>query len=225
MLTASITEITLAKRLREAVSGGVASSDIAFALQADIAPEDVRALRATTRAFGLCVILRCPKRGAVGFHGIFGAKRMVDGKDRHGASVKSGENGIGVHPDTGRIFVSDYDMMSLWEKRGGGYAKIFCSSTIPGRDRGHWTPAALQAVKRLNAGLTSPLQHGAQDDFTPAPGKSHPNVSPDGRFAAIREGEARYIEGMHACKTFYDEHGLYWPYDAQGHFTKAAEPG
>ncbi|WP_431284272.1 hypothetical protein ACQW02_05520 [Humitalea sp. 24SJ18S-53] len=222
-LRASIADIMVANRLRGAAAAGVSAADINFAQSTDMAPEDVAALRATTRAHGLCIILRCPKKGAVAFHGVFRPKRWADGHDSQGNTVKSGLSGIGIHPEGGNIFVSDYDMMSLWVAAGGGgYRKIFCSSTVPGRDRGHWPREALETVRRLNAGLISPLQHGAQDDFTPAVNHPHPGVSRDGRFAAIREGEATYIEGMAACAAYYAQWGLYWPYDGQGKFTKAA---
>lgn len=222
-LTTSIADLMVASRLAGAARAGVAAADITFASRSDIAPEDVASLRATTRAHGLCIILRCPKVGAVAFHGIFRPKRWADGHDALGNTVKSGASGIGVHPEGGNLFVSDYDMMSLWAKApGGGYRKIFCSSTVPGRERGHWPREALETVRRLNVGLVSPLQHGAQDDFTPAPHHPHPGVSRDGRFAAIREGEATYLEGMAACAGFYAKWGLYWPYDAAGHFTRAA---
>ncbi len=222
-LKASIADIMVANRLRGAAAAGVSAADILFAQSTDLAPEDVATLRATTRAHGLCLVLRCPKKGAVAFHGVFPAKRWADGHDAMGNRVQSGVSGIGIHPERGNIFVSDYDIMGLWvAAAGGGYRKIFCSSTVPGRQRGHWPREALETVRRLNTGLTSKLQHGAQDDFTPAPNQGHPGVSGDGRFAALREGTATYIEGMAACAAYYAQWGLYWPYDGQGRFTGAA---
>jgi hypothetical protein len=224
-LQVSIADILVANRLRDAALAGVKPADIMFAQQSDLGPEDVRSLRAATEAYKLLIVLRCPKRGAVAFHGVFRAKRWVDGHDRAGNLVKSGASGVGVHPDHGNIFVSDYDMMSLWVKTdGGGYRKLFASALIKGAERGPWTREAMDAVKLLNGALLSPLQHGAQDDFTPPPDRRHPGVQPDTRFCAFREGEATYMEGMTACAAYYKKWGLYWPYDANGGFTSAAAP-
>ncbi len=220
-LKAPIAEFGIARRLRDAAAAGVTAEDRVFASKSDIDPEDVAALRAATRRLGLLIVLRCPKSGAVAWHGTFGAKRWADGHDSQGNLVKTGVSGIGVHPESGRIFVSDYDMMSLWRRDGAGYRKLFASALTPGAMRGPWTPEAMALVRELNGDLRSPLQHGAQDDYTPPPGGTHPNVAPDTRFAAFREGEARYLENMAACAAYYREWGLAWPYDAQGRFTGA----
>jgi len=224
-LQVSIADILVANRLRDAAAGGVKPADIIFAQQTDLAPEDVRALRAATETYKLLIVLRCPKRGAVAFQGVFRAKRWADGHDRAGNTVKSGVSGLGVHPDGGNIFISDYDMMSLWVRNdAGGYRKLFASALKMGAARGAWTTEAMDAVRLLNGALLSPLQHGAQDDFTPPPDHGHPGVQKDTRFCAFREGEAAYMDGMQACAAHYRKWGLYWPYDANGGFTKAATP-
>ncbi|MGA3397935.1 MAG: hypothetical protein ABSC95_01845 [Acetobacteraceae bacterium] len=225
-LKVSIADMMVANRLRDAVGQGVSPADIRFAQESDLAPEDVRALRQITQSYRLLIVLRCPKRGAVAFHGVFRAKRWADGHDSAGNLVKSGVSGIGVHPETGNIFVSDYDMMSLWVRTdAGGYRKLFASALEMHAERGPWSKEAMATVRLLNGALTSPLQHGAQDDFTPPPGKRHPGVSADTRFCAFREGEASYLEGMAACAAYYQKWGLYWPYDADGGFTRALQPG
>ncbi len=224
-LQVSIADMLVANRLRDASRAGVKPADVLFAQQTDLAPEDVRALRAATEAYKLLIVLRCPKRGAVAFHGVFRAKRWADGHDSAGNLVKSGVSGLGVHPEHGNIFISDYDMMSLWAHGDkGGYRKLFASALTLGAARGAWTKEAMDAVRLLNGALLSPLQHGAQDDFTPPPDHGHPGVQPDTRFCAFREGEATYMAGMAACAAYYQKWGLYWPYDAAGKFTRAATP-
>jgi hypothetical protein len=223
-LTVSIAEMAVFQRLSRA-SGRAEPEDIRFAGQSDIGPEDVATFREATRRLGLLIIMRCPKPGAVAFHGVVPPKRWADGHDSAGNTVKSGESGLGVHPERGNIFVSDYDMMSLWARKPeGGYRKLFASALISGAERGRWTKEAMDAVRLLNAGLQSRLQHGAQDDFTPPHGHQHPGVKPDTRFAAFREGEAAYLAGMAACKAYYGQWGLYWPYNNEGQFTRALRP-
>jgi hypothetical protein len=224
-LQVSTADMLVASRLRDAARAGVGPADINFARQTDLAPEDVRALRAATKTYNLLIVLRCPKRGAVAFQGVFRAKRWADGHDSAGNSVKTGASGVGIHPERGNVFVSDYDMMSLWVAAdGGGYRKLFASALKMGAERGPWSKEAMDVVRLLNGALISPLQHGAQDDFTPPQGHKHPGVTKDTRFCAFRDGEATYMDGMAACAAYYQKWGLYWPYGAAGDFTKAANP-
>ncbi len=223
-LKASIAELAVFQRLNQARSQ-VGPAEVLFAQESDIGPEDVATFKEATRRYGLLIVMRCPKRGAVAFQGIFRPKRWADGHDSGGNTVKSGESGLGVHPERGNIFVSDYDMMSLWAKaQEGGYRKLFASALTPGAERGAWQREAMDAVRLLNTGLQSRLQHGAQDDFTPPPDRKHPGVKPDTRFAAFREGQASYLPDMAACRAYYGEWGLSWPYDDQGNFLGAAKP-
>jgi hypothetical protein len=223
-LKASIAELAVFQRLSQARSQ-VGPAEVLFAQESDIGPEDVATFKEATRRYGLLIVMRCPKRGSVAFQGIFRPKRSVDGYDSLGNPVKSGESGLGVHPERRNIFVSDYDMMSLWTKaQEGGYRKLFASALTPGAKQGAWQREAMDAVRLLNTGLQSRLQHGAQDDFTPPPGGKHPGVKPDTRFAAFREGQASYLPDMAACRAYYGEWGLYWPYDDGGNFLGAAKP-
>lgn len=223
-LKVSMADLMVANRLRDAAHHGVSTADVLFARKTDLGPEDVRVFRELTRTYKLLIVLRCPKRGAVAFHGVFRPKRRVDGHDKAGNLVKSGASGIGVHPDTGNIFISDYDMMSLWAHGGHGYRKLFASALELHAETGPWSKEAMAVVRLLNGALLSPLQHGAQDDFTPAAGHMHPGVTPETRFCAFREGETAYMEGMDACAAFYRQWGLHWPYDTAGHFTRALHP-
>ena len=225
-LKVSMADLMVANRLRDAAHHGLATADLLFAKQTDLAPEDVRALRELTRLYRLLIVLRCPKKGAVAFHGVFRPKRRVDGHDRAGNPVKSGISGIGVHPDTGNVFVSDYDMMSLWARPEGQheYHKLFASALKMHAETGAMAKEATEAIRLLNGALLSPLQHGAQDDYTPGPGKGHPGVTKETRFCAFREGETEHMEGMAACEAFYHKWHLHWPYDKAGAFTHALHP-
>lgn len=221
-LTASIADHAVASRMRDAAAEGVSTEDIEFAMRSDVDPADVKALRETTRRLGLLLVIRCPKHGAAGWHGTFRAKRWADGHDSAGNLVKSGVSGVGVHPEHGNIFVSDYDMMSLWQRGADGkFHKVFASALQQGAQRGPWSVEGMRMVRWLNQGLRSPLQHGAQDDYTPPEGGLHPNVQPDTRFAAFVEGQRKYLRDAAACQRFYEKHGLHWPYDAAGKFTGA----
>ena len=106
-LKISIAEAAVHARLRQAANAGLASDDLRFAQVSDVAPEDVAALRFITKKGGLLVVMRCPKQGAVAFQGKFPPKRWADGHDSSGRLVKSGSSGLGVHPETGHVFVSD----------------------------------------------------------------------------------------------------------------------
>lgn len=219
-LKVSLAEIQVASVVNKSRWAGVPDDDVAFAVKADIHPEDVHWLRTQSARLRLLLVVRCPKSGAVGWHGVFPAKRQADGKRKDGTLVKSGESGVGVHPDSGAIFVSDYDMMCLWQRPGPGqpFRKLFASALTPGAEHGAWSPEAMAVVRELNSRLQSKIQHGAQDDYTPRAGKTHPGVQPTTRFAAFCDGRNVYMQGPEACRHFYQSNGLHWPYDAAGKF-------
>src|SRR5262249_24288502 len=126
-LTATMAQIAVYNMLRDARHEGVSPADTAFAAKTDIGPWDVAALRRGTERHKLLLIMRCPKKGAVGFQGRLTPKRTDHGYrvHDHSIAVTSGESGIGVHPDTGEIFLSDYDLMNVWHGDGSGtYIKI-----------------------------------------------------------------------------------------------------
>ena len=219
-LKVPIAELGVYNRLSDAQHSRVAPKDIAFAQQSDIDPEDVATFRQATAQYGLIVIVRCPKRGAVAWHGTFNPKRCEDGHDMFGNTVKSGVSGIGVHPERGNIFISDYDMMSMWRRiQGGGFQKVLAKDIDKGGE------VQLYA-SWMNGKLRSPLQHGAQDDFVPPPGKGHPNVAEDCRCAAFMEGEAIYLADRKATQGFYVKQGLKpWPYDQGGKYIRPEDRG
>lgn len=219
-LSASMAEIAVYNMLRNARHAGVSPGDTAFAAQTDIGPWDVAALRRGTAEFKLLLIMRCPKARSVGFQGKLGPKRMEHAYQKgSSAAVKTGEAGIGVHPDTGEMFVSDYDLMGLWEARGGDvYTRINTGMEPVGKN---------PVVDALNDiffndrpdELRAPFQHGGQDDLVPPPGKSHPNLKIDERCAAFREGETTYLPGIDIIRAYYYKWDLNFPYDHSGRFT------
>jgi len=214
-LRVPIAELGVYNRLRDAAHSRVPPADIAFAQKSDIDPADVTCFRMATAKYGLIVIVRCPKRGAVAWHGTFDPKRCEDGHDMFGNPVKSGVSGIGVHPERGNVFISDYDMMSMWRRiTGGGFEKVNAKDIDKGGDAQHY-------VGWMNGKLRSPIQHGAQDDFVPPQGKPHPNVAADCRCAAFVEGEPVYLPDRKATHAFYVKNGLKpWPYDQDGRFIR-----
>lgn len=219
-LTASMAEIAVYNMLRDARHAGVGPRDTAFAARTDIGPWDVAALRQGTAEFKLLLIMRCPKVGSVGFQGKFSPKRMEHAYQKgSNAPVKTGESGIAIHPDTGEMFVSDYDLMGVWQGGGSGvYMRVDTGMAPAGQN---------PIVDGLNAmffgsrpgELQAPFQHGGQDDLKPAPGKSHPNLKIDERCAAFREGEMTYLPGIDIIRAYYYKWDLNFPYDHSGKFT------
>jgi len=215
-LTASMAEIAVYNMLRDARHAGIGPGDLAFAAQSDIGPWDVAALRAGTAKFKMLLIMRCPKKQSVGFQGVFIPKRMDHAYQKGSTNaVKTGEAGLAVHPDSGEIFVSDYDLMGVWEKSGGGYVRVDTGTKPRGEN---------PVVDKLNTMFfdnrpgenTSPFQHGGQDDYKPSAGKSHPNLKTNESCAAFREGEMRHLAGIGAIRSYYEHHKLNFPYDEAG---------
>lgn len=215
-LTATMAEIAVYNMLRDAQHAGIGPGDLAFAQKSDIGPWDVAALRAGTAQFKMLLIMRCPKKQSVGFQGVFMPKRMDHAYQKGSTeSVKTGEAGIRVHPDSKEIFVSDYDLMGVWEKSGYGYTRIDTGTKPRGQNA---------VVDKLNALFfenrpgenAAPFQHGGQDDFKPPAGKSHPNLKIKESCAAFREGEMRHLDGIDSVRAYYYEHQLNFPYDHSG---------
>jgi hypothetical protein len=221
VLKVQIAELGIYNRLSRAEADRVPPADIAFAQKSDVDPDDVGSFRLATVKYGLIVIIRCPKRGAVAWHGIFKPKTMEDGKLENGGTVKSGISGIGWHPEKRNVFISDYDMMSMWRRvDGGGYRKVNATN-IADSVNADGTRIEAGEVKNyvewINGQLRSPLQHGAQDDYVPPAGKGHMNVAADCRCAAFQEGEAIYLPDREATRSYYVKMGLQpWPYDRGG---------
>ncbi|MBY0332721.1 MAG: hypothetical protein K2X49_18855 [Acetobacteraceae bacterium] len=80
-----------------------------------------------------------------------------------------------------------------------------------GAKRGPCGAAAAEMLRRLNRSLATRIQHGCQDDWTPADNRG---VEPDDGFAGFLRGEAGIIGGAAACRGHYAGNGLgAFPYD------------
>jgi hypothetical protein len=204
---ATIQESMDFKREEEWRRAGVLENDIRFSSLCAIDARDVRTFREVSLTSRLIIVVRCPKRTARPWHGLLAPKPMA-------TKQKTGTSGVVVTPD-GTMFVSDYDLMSVWQGDGDGFRKVFISSTT-GNPRGPFTAEAKVVVRALNARLVSRIQHGCQDDYHSA---SNPGVKPvDDHFAAFAVGAAEYLANAGDCARFYAKHGLTWPYDASGKY-------
>ena len=213
----NIVEHSLEQRWR---AERVPEQDIRLSAQTGMNAHDVRYLRELTRARWL-IIVRCPKRTARVWHGVLPPKPLA-------VKQKSGTSGVAVMRqiewnadrsaftvtnDDPRLFVSDYDLMSVW-RRGAAdeWVKIFMAASN-GAPRGKWTLEAHGVARELNRGLVSAVQHGCQDDYHSA---KNPNVSlSNDHFVAFADGVGTYLDGAAACETFYRKQGLVWPYDSK----------
>lgn len=195
----------------KALEQGAAGSDIDLAIASGFDPRDVHAIRDYSEAKSLLLVFRCPKASARPWHGDYEPKRghVSEKSDASGRATKAG-----------RIYVSDYDLMSVWRVSGSiaarGYQKIFVTAMRRGAKRGAFSPEATETVRSLNKGLVSRLQHGAQDDWANAGNRG---VTGDDRFLAFECGQAWYMGSAQACAAFYRARGLRWPYDASGRYT------
>ncbi|WP_132251805.1 hypothetical protein [Methylobacterium segetis] len=201
---------------------GVSDSDIHFSRLSGMSPQDIEHLRIFTINEGLLVVIRCPKRPARFHHGKYQPKTMETGITYEG--LKSGEDGLVRRPD-GRIQVSDYDLMCVYRiVEPGSYEKVFFSGTDPTNKRSALTPEATSLLRKVNAGLKSRFQHGAQDDYQSAanPGVKHSvgGSRPD-RFAAFDVGTVSFLCDPRAAQEFYAKRGLAWPYGDSGRFEGA----
>jgi hypothetical protein len=110
--------------------------------------------------------------------------------------------------------VSDYDLMSVWRRSGGGWEKLFIAPE-GGAKRGPLTPQAQAFMLDANRHLRSRLQHGCQDDFhTPL----NRGVQAADNFVGFTSGRSALVRGSSACEAFYRSNSLAWPYDGTGRF-------
>lgn len=196
--------------------------DIHLSRLSGIAPSDIHALTEFTRAEGLWLVIRCPKRPARHFHG------LVAPKPAHVKQKSDPQTGLVRLPD-GQTFVSDYDLMSVWRYLGGrDYEKIFFSEPDPSRPN-VYTAEAQALLDRLGDRLKSAFQHGAQDDYV---AEDHPNVQmnsdarkPIDRFMAFNLGNPSYVATAAQLQVVYERTlgAGTWPYDAQGRHIASAQ--
>jgi hypothetical protein len=184
----------------------VPEPDILFSRRSGIDARDVGSLRGfSTRR--LIIIVRNPKVTARAWHGVLPPKNIA-------TKAKTGSSGVVVTSDQ-RIFVTDYDLMSVWRTATATPEKIFISAAN-GAARGKWTQEAVALVVELNGRLISKIQHGCQDDFQSA---SNPGVKPTDHFSAFHGGLATHLPTPGACAAFYEKQQLPWPYDTSGKYS------
>ncbi|MEX2204976.1 MAG: hypothetical protein WEF50_01975 [Myxococcota bacterium] len=207
---ATIQEMFEGDREAEWRRAGVPDSDIVFSRTCGIDGRDVRAFREFSRE-NVMVVVRNPKLTARPWHGSVPPKHIgAVGKDD---APKTGTSGVLV-TKSGRILVSDYDLMSVWRTEVSPPAKVFISAAH-GAARGKWSEAAVKLIVRLNARLVSKVQHGCQDDYHSG---NNPGVKHTDHFSAFRRGLATHLPNPTACAAFYAAQGLAWPYDASGKY-------
>jgi len=203
-LKATIQELLEHKREEEWRREGVPEGDIEFSRVSGMDARDVLAFREFT-THGLLIVVRCPKVTARAHHGVFRPKRWA-------TKEKTGSSGLAV--TNTRIFVSDYDLMSIWQSGLKGFEKIFISAE-GGAPHGRWTPQARRLIRELNKHLVSRIQHGCQDDFD---SPKNPGVKAGDHFAAFQAGSAEHLVDMFECERYYTKFGLRWPYDRTGKY-------
>lgn len=202
-LTYNIQEAMELARESEARRAGVPERDIEFSRLCGMDAKDVRVFREFSGK-GFLIVVRCPKPEARGWHGLIPSKpKVMEGK--------SGSSGVKVNKP-GEMFVSDYDLMSIWRHGGSGLRKVFVSAAN-GAERGRYSPEATVIIKELNRMLVSRLQHGCQDDYCSL---TNPGVKMIDHFASFCSGIAEYHANPAVCKLFYERNKLVWLYDSSG---------
>ncbi len=203
-LKGTMQELLEHKREEEWRREGVPEGDIEFSGVSGMDASDVLAFREFTRK-GLLIVVRCPKVTARAHHGVFRPKRWA-------TKEKTGSSGLAVTKT--KIFVSDYDLMSVWQSGLKGFEKVFISAE-GGAPHGRWTPQARRLIRELNKHLVSRIQHGCQDDYD---SPKNPGVKAGNHFAAFQEGAAEHLPDMFECERYYTKLGLAWPYDRTGKY-------
>ena len=214
----SIQEILEAKAEEEWRREGVSEKDIEFSRLAGMDAGDIRGFRNfTSQHPGYLIIVRCPKMTARPHH------RTFRPKPGFASSAKSGTSGLLVfQKDTGRgdgstetrLFVSDYDLMSVWRHGSKGWEKIKVTAE-GGAKRGRFSDDATKTIRELNWNMESKsrIMHGCQDDWVST---YNPGVKPGDRFAAFKQGETKYFDAPSKLGYFYRDNHLPWPYDGMG---------
>lgn len=198
----------------------VSDSDIHLSRLSGMAPRDVDVFCDFTREEGLLVIIRCPKRAARYFHGKAPPKPLSV-KDKSDPAT-----GLAT-TRAGRVFVSDYDLMSVWRFVGRGeYEKIFFSAP-DARLPAILTREAQQLLEKVNWRLQSPIQHGAQDDYH-SPHNPNVQMETEGgrladRFMVFNLGLPAYVHNGTELRKIYERllGKDSWPYDDKGRYTAA----
>ncbi len=218
----TIGELMAHARDIEAREAGISQDDIEIARRAGMLPADVAALRAFTAADpGWCIVARCPKAASYAWQGLLPAKIGAIGKKSGDSGVVSiqklrrGAGGVPLFRDgepiiDAAIYVSDYDLMGVWQHWKGAWQR-FRITAAGGAKRGGYGAEAAEMLRRLNRTLTTKIQHGCQDDWA---SQDNRGVKADDGFAGFLRGEAQFLDGAAACRTYYAVNGLgAFPYD------------
>jgi hypothetical protein len=205
-LTASIQESVEYQRELQWRRDGVPDALIRLSRQSGMDAADMQVFEAMSRR-GWLIIVRCPKPEARAWHGVFGPKTGA-------MSVKSGSSGLVV--TARRIMVSDYDLMSVWQRVEVQWQKLFIAPE-GGAKQGPLTPQAHAFMLEANRQLRSPLQHGCQDDFLSPLNRG---VKAGDTFIAFLSGQSELLRDPAACTAFYRTHQLAWPYDGAGRLVR-----
>ena len=216
---AEIQELMEARREEEWRRTGVLECDLAFSRLSGIGAPDVRTFREFSLR-GLLIVVRCPKLAARPWHGLLPPKPMVISKKTWEAEevYKTWETGVVYVDKERKMFVSDYDLMSIWRRGNSGFEKVIVASTTT-ELRGPLPKEATAILRELNKQLVSRVQHCGQDDGTPV---DHPGVKPTDHFAAFNCGFSQHMGNFNECALYYAKYGLTWPYDAMGNYTGPA---
>lgn len=226
LVSASFAEVAIHAMERQLREAGVPLQDIAFSKRSGMDARDIQVLREYSRRRATLIILRCPPVTARLWHGTMPAKpQALKGKsDAHGIAtqdyIHKNIKGKIVESEltalNGRLFVSDYDLMSVWKQSHGGWQKIFISAS-GGRDQGPYPAEGMNFLRETNRSLVSKFQHGCQDDWQSAHNRG---VKGGDRFAAFARGQAIFLASPHACEAFYLSERLIWVYDKSGSYIR-----
>jgi hypothetical protein len=191
----------------------LSAESIAMANITGFAAEDIETIRLLCADNFLMLVIRCPKRGSRFSIGKLPPKPKLPERFK---DVKSNpDTGIG---ETTYRWVSDYDLMSIWEaNRGEGAGRY---SKVPGYKSAHgtWDPRFIQVMRIFNRQLTHKFQHGTNDDYVDyTPGgpkiKNGADKLVGGHYVAFTEtGFVRYLPTFGHLQKFYRDNGLAWPY-------------
>ena len=192
---------------------------------------DIRGFRKfTSKHPGYLIIVRCPKLTARPHYETFQPKPGYAAVDRDGNHPKSGTSGLlvfkgqspqpdGTKAPKDKLFVSEYDLMSVWRRGTKGFEKISVSAE-GGRKRGKYTHDATIVIRELNWCMESRsrIQHGCQDDWNSA---DNPGIKPGDHFAAFNVGTAEHFDGPSVLGHYYYNFNLAFPYDGSGKYNSS----
>jgi hypothetical protein len=204
-LTYKIQEAMELQRETDALRADVCPRDIEFSRRCGIDPRDVRTFREYS-ANGFLIVIRCPKITARAWHGLIPPKPIWLKKPTEDSGV--------VSPTRGNLYVSDYDLMSIWRREGSAWNKVAVSAAN-GKDRGRYSFDGTTILKALNQRLVSRIQHGCQDDWI---SRANRGVKGSDHFAAFYTGMMEYFPMPGACRQFYQRQGLLWLYSDAGEY-------